>query len=296
MTTKTGTFTGAAASSVLDTFEVAQRVTWSLAGTWTTPGGGISLQREVTPGSGAWQTIGGPYTADASGVFQGKPMDRFRFLSALTSGSVAYSLADGVVTLQEFKDAAGNVILQFKEGSVVVPSGVTLTFATLNDGTTDLGATIAELNRAADLSARVVGLAVSTAITEAAHEGRTILMTGAGAARTFTLPAATGAGGRYRFVVGEVNTSGYIIKSVAGADLMEGIILGASTTDSATDAVNSWLSGATDDTITLDGTTTGGAAVGDWIELEDLSATGWYVRGFITQSGTEATPFSDSVA
>ncbi len=157
-------------------------------------------------------------------------------------------------------------------------------------------ATASEINRATDLSARVVGLAVTTAITEAAHEGKTILMTGAGGARTFTLPAATGAGGRYRFVVGEVNTSGYLIKAAVGTDLFEGMIIGASTTDSQTDAARTWLSGANDDTVTLNGTTTGGAAIGDWIEFEDLSAVGWFVRGMITQSGTEATPFSDTVA
>ncbi len=159
-----------------------------------------------------------------------------------------------------------------------------------------LTATVAELNRATDVSTRVVGLAVDTAITEALHEGRTILMTGAGAARTFTLPAATGGGGRYRFVVGQVNTSNYIINAVVGTDLFEGIIIGASTTDSATDAARTWLSGATDDSILLNGTTTGGVAIGDWVELEDLSATGWFVRGMVTQSGAEATPFRDAVA
>ena len=157
-------------------------------------------------------------------------------------------------------------------------------------------ATSAEITRATDLSARIVNLAVDTAITEAAHEGRTIVMGGAGTSRTFTMPAATGAGGRYRFVVGAVNTSNYVIKSVAGADLMEGLIIGASTGDSATDAARTWLSGATDDTITLNGTTTGGAAIGDWVELEDISATGWSVRGMVSQSGSEATPFSDTVA
>jgi hypothetical protein len=101
---------------------------------------------------------------------------------------------------------------------------------------------------------------------------------------------------RLRFAVGTVSTTGYVIKSVVGTDLMEGVIIGASTGDSATDAARTWLSGATDDTFTLNGTTTGGAAVGDWVEFEDLSATGWYVRGMITQSGTEATPFSDTVA
>lgn len=173
---------------------------------------------------------------------------------------------------------------------------VTSSAAELNilDGVT---ATAAELNRAVDVSGRVVVITATAAITEALHEGKTCLLKEAGgnALVTLTMPAATGGGGRYRFVVGEVNTSNYVIKSVVGTDLMEGIIIGASTTDSATDAARTWLSGATDDTITLNGTTTGGAALGDWIELEDLSATGWYVRGMITQSGSEATPFSDTV-
>lgn len=157
-------------------------------------------------------------------------------------------------------------------------------------------ATAAEINRNNKASTRIVALAVDTSITELLHDGKTIVMGGAGSSRTFTLPAATGAGGRYRFVVGAVNTSNYVIKSVAGADLMEGIIFGASSTDSATDAARTWLSGATDDTITLNGTTTGGAAIGDWVEVEDTSAVSWHVRGMITQSGSEATPFSDTVA
>lgn len=172
----------------------------------------------------------------------------------------------------------------------------TLNVTTINRGGVASDATALEINRSSDVSTRTVTLAVTTPITEAAHEGRTVVMTGAGGARTFTLPAATGGGGRYRFVVGEVNTSNYLIKSVAGADLMKGFIIGASTTDSATDAPRTWSPGATDDTITLNGTTTGGVAIGDWIELEDISATAWAVRGCITQSGAEATPFSDTVA
>jgi hypothetical protein len=159
-------------------------------------------------------------------------------------------------------------------------------------------ATVAEINRAADVSGRVVTLTATTVITEALHEGKTLLMKEAGgnALCTFTLPAATGGGARYRFVVGEVNTSNYVIASVVGTDLMEGIIIGASTTDSATDAARTWLSGASDDTVLLNGTTTGGAALGDWVEFEDLTSTGWYVRGMVTQSGAEATPFANAVA
>lgn len=175
-------------------------------------------------------------------------------------------------------------------------TAVTATAAELNTSTAGLLATTAEINRAADASTRVVSLAVTTTITELLHDGKLLVMDGAGAARTFTLPAATGSGGKYQFVVGAVNTSGYLIKSVAGADHMCGTVLSESSTDSATDAVNSWTAGATDDTITLDGTTTGGVSIGDWIEVTDIKLHVWAVRGVLTQSGTEATPFSDTVA
>jgi hypothetical protein len=159
-------------------------------------------------------------------------------------------------------------------------------------------ATAAEVTRATDLSTRVVVVTADLTITEALHEGRTCVLREAGgnASVTCTMPAATGGGGRYRFVVDEVNTSNYVIKSVAGTDIMRGTIIGASTTDSATDAARTWINGASDDTLTLNGTTTGGVTRGDWIELEDIAADGWAVRGVITQSGSEATPFSNTVA
>jgi hypothetical protein len=186
----------------------------------------------------------------------------------------------------------------FRQGDQALLIGgteVTASAAELNT-MTGITATVAELNRAADVSGRVVSATAATlTVTEALHDGKTILMDRSGGI-AITLPAATASGMRLRFVVGSVSTTGYVISSVVGTDLMEGVIIGASTTDSGTDAARTWLSGATDDTITLNGTTKGGAAVGDWIELEDLSATGWYVRGMITQSGVEATPFSDAVA
>lgn len=156
-------------------------------------------------------------------------------------------------------------------------------------------ATSAEINRCCDVSTRTVPLAVSTAITEADHSSRTIVMGGAGSARTFTLPASS-VGLKFRFVVGAVNTSNYLIKSVTGADVFRGTILGASTTDSANEAARTWPSGSTDDTITLNGTTTGGAKIGDYIDIECIAANAWHVSGFVTQSGVEATPFSDTVA
>lgn len=196
------------------------------------------------------------------------------------------------------KNAIVSKNLRFKKNATITVENATGTqVTTLSaselralDGIT---ATAAELNRAADVSGRIVSVAVSTAITEALHEGKTVVLSGAGSARTMTLPAATGGGARYRFIVGEVNTSNYLFKSVVGTDLFEGALLMVC---DAGDTIEAFESGATDDTITLNGTTTGGAAIGDWIEFEDFSATGWAVHGRLTGTGDEVTPFSDSVA
>ncbi len=182
---------------------------------------------------------------------------------------------------RHFKTAVVELFLKFRKAASIVytiDSGTEYTFP------------VQALGRMADLARRVVTLIATGSITEKLHEGRTCILTVAGAAATYTLPAATGGGARYRFVVGEVNTSGYVIKSVVGADVMQGTVIGASTTDSATDAARTWRSGTTDDTFTLNGTTTGGVDIGDWVEFEDISATAWAVRG------SEASPFSDSVA
>lgn len=142
-------------------------------------------------------------------------------------------------------------------------------------------------------SNRLVTLSVSTTITADLHDGKTILMSGAGAARTFTLPAATGSGAKFKFRVAAVNTSNYVIAVADATDVMDGQII--SLQDSA-DTVVGWETTSTSDTITLNGTTTGGVSIGDWVELEDIAANQWAVTGITTSSGTEATPFSAAVS
>lgn len=159
---------------------------------------------------------------------------------------------------------------------------------------TETTVTATAIARVADHNTRVVAANVSTTITQFQHESRLILMGGAGAARTFTLPNATGTGSIYRFIVGAVNTSNYLIKSNRGADVMKGQIM--NTNSGASGAARGWYPGATDDTITLNGTTTGGANVGDWIEFIDAGVNTWIVNGLTTGTGTVATPFSDTVA
>lgn len=158
---------------------------------------------------------------------------------------------------------------------------------------TALAATAAEVNRVADVSGRIVTLTGATTISEATHEGKTLLLgeVGGNASLTVTLPAATGSGARYRFVVSVVNTSNYVINaSTNGADFVGYII--ANSTGDTPDLAQPWPAGANDNTITLNGSTTGGQAIGDWIEVQDILENEWMVTGLVSASGTEATPFS----
>lgn len=192
----------------------------------------------------------------------------------------------------------GTGLQRRQDGTTAIPSGGSLDIesggAFKLDGT-EVAATAAELNRAADVSGRIVTLTGDTTLTEATHEGKTLLLgeVGGNAALAVTLPAATGSGARYRFLVSVVNTSGYTIQ-VVGNDIMQGQIVAASTGDTP-DLGQPWVTAADSDTITLNGTTTGGVSIGDWIELEDILADTWAVRGLVTASGTEATPFSAAV-
>lgn len=161
-------------------------------------------------------------------------------------------------------------------------SGVVVSEAGFRTGTTGL-------------AARLVAGGSATTLTVADHEGKTILLDTL-AGTTITLPAATGSGAKFRFVVSVVNTSNSHVIEVADAtDIMYGNIIANSTGDTP-DLAQPWPTAADSDTITLNGTTTGGLAIGDWIEVEDIKANAWAVTGVVTASGTEATPFSAAVS
>lgn len=186
-----------------------------------------------------------------------------------------------------------NDILDIESGGKLKLAGteVTATAAELNimDGVT---ATAAEINRAADVSGRIVNLTAATlAVTEATHDGKTITVNKADGS-TITLPAATGSGARFRFVVGTTITSvGLVIKVADATDVMTGLALLA---QDAADTAVVFETAATSDTITLNGTTTGGIK-GDIIELEDIATDLYSVRVMGSATGTEATPFSATV-
>ena len=139
-----------------------------------------------------------------------------------------------------------------------------------------------------------VTLVATGSITVAAHSGRKLYMgeVGGNAAATFTLPAATGSGATYHFIVSVTNTSNYVIQ-VTGDDTIDGSVILHQ--DSASSVV-SFNTAADSDTITLNGGTKGGVSIGDELTLIDSLADQYVVKGVLTASGTEATPFSAAVS
>lgn len=155
---------------------------------------------------------------------------------------------------------------------------------------TAVTATAEEINRAADVSGRLVNLTAGTlAITEALHDGKVITVNKADGA-TLTLPAATGSGTKIHVVVGTTITSVGLVIAAAGDDTMKGLALGL---DGDGVPANAWATVSDTDTITMDGTTQGGV-VGDEAILIDIAAGLWAVQLKLQQSETEATPFSGS--
>ena len=133
---------------------------------------------------------------------------------------------------------------------------------------------------------------VTASRTLTASDTGTVITVNAAAGLTLTLPAAAGSGRRYEIVIGTTVTSNSVITRVANAsDTMRGVAICA---QDAGDTAVAFEAGATADTITMNGTTTGGL-LGDRIILIDVAANLWSVSVIMSGTGTEATPFSATV-
>lgn len=204
-------------------------------------------------------------------------------------------------------DGAAGTVLYVNEGTVsacdfnaVKLPGVdlqtlTATAAELNTMSGIL-ADVNELNRVADNSTRLVTVTAATlAVTEAAHDKKVVILDRA-AGITVTLPAATGSGAEFFFVVGPtaLSAASHVIKVADNTDEFRGIAVGAD--DDGEGATGyTWKADDDDDTVTMDGTATGGKYGDSW-RFIDIGSNIWYVEGRLKQSGgSEATPFSATV-
>lgn len=183
----------------------------------------------------------------------------------------------------------GNSLVVKTGGILNIESGGALKLAGV-----DLTATIAAL---ANNAARYIGAGSALSLT-AANDKQTFkfdTLTGSVA----TLPAATGSGVKFKGVITVLATSNsHKVQVANAADFMIGSIHGVSD-DPATVkgwiAANSGTVATNSDTVTLNRSTTGGVSLGEYVDFEDIAANTWLVSGAITQTGTEASPFSAAV-
>lgn len=151
----------------------------------------------------------------------------------------------------------------------------------------------------------VVNITAPTTLTVAAHAGRIIRVNDADC--VITLPtinasadnAVAGPGadpnnpsnvGAEFFIVIETTATNLDIVT-DGTDKYVGS-LAIFATD-ASGAVTAYAPAASNDTITLNGTTTGGVA-GSWIRITALASLKYQVTGLLNGSGAVATPFADA--
>lgn len=107
-----------------------------------------------------------------------------------------------------------------------------------------------------------------------------------------TLPEATGTGDIYKFYVNTTVTSNsYKIQVANATDVISGLALAD---DGEGDAANGWPTTSSTDTITMDGSTKGGVK-GDSLEIIDIASGQFCAKAFLTNSATEASPFSSAV-
>lgn len=137
-------------------------------------------------------------------------------------------------------------------------------------------------------STAVVNITAETTLTYADHVGRIIEINDADGA--VTLPAITTdtIGATYKFFVG--TTASDLDIQTDGTDKFVGnLVLAASATSQA----RGFAPSASNDVISMNGTTTGGIA-GSVVEVTAIATAEYLVTGTLLGSGTLATPFADS--
>lgn len=211
-----------------------------------------------------------------------------------TTDAFATVAASGYFTPQDaYTPAIGDIIEVRYVDAVAVGSRTSASGRTFLQVATNNGTTVTTQPAEASGTAAIVATTATTlTVTRALHNGRTIVVNSA-APIAITLPQATGSGSKFEFFIGVVATAtAHTIKVANGTDVMAGFQFTVTTT--ATN-VEGFVTSATSDTITLNGTTQGGI-VGDQIEIKDVATGIFAVKVFSSSTGTEATPFSASVS
>ena len=195
---------------------------------------------------------------------------------AVTSSAAELNIMDGVTaTASELNyldiatlgtGVASKAVVLDSGDDYTWPATGILTYGVLKDSAgTTLNATVAELNAAADVSARAEVVTTTNVIT-AAETGKTFYLNLAGGF-TSTLPAPA-IGLEYTFIVQTAPTTAYIVTTDSGANVIEGMA----------DVNSTMVLAANEDKINFAANT---AIIGDWVRVKS-NGTSWFVTG---QSG-----------
>ena len=140
--------------------------------------------------------------------------------------------------------------------------------------------------------------AATLTVDPTSHAGRVITLNRA-AGIAVTLPAATGTGNVYTFVVGTTFTSDATIKVASASDYMIGTALlfqdGGDTTVGFATANTGTVATESDTVDLFDTSNTTGGIKGARVELTDIASAVWHVHYVSDAAGTEATPFKVTV-
>lgn len=132
----------------------------------------------------------------------------------------------------------------------------------------------------------------TVSITAASHAGKLVVLNRA-AGIAVTLPAATGTGNTYRFVLGaDVTSNSTTIKVADATDVIAGAVIVTNEADSTT---TTYGTAASDDTVTMNGGSQGGLA-GSQVTLIDVATNLWAISGVLVGTGGEADPLSATVS
>lgn len=153
----------------------------------------------------------------------------------------------------------------------------------------------------ANFSELYAGIIVPTvktgAYTLTTADSGSIIGLSAAAGQAITLPAASGSGSIYRFVVITTITSNTTTIKVANAsDVMAGVATmgSAGGTSLSTGTTSTGAVSSQSDTITFNGTTQGGI-IGTYVDVLDAAANLFVVEVHGVASGIAVTPFSATV-
>lgn len=169
-------------------------------------------------------------------------------------------------------------------------AALTITALTATTGTIPTLTTTSVVGAATKTPVTIAAATTTLTLVPATHANRTILVQSTGGLAV-TPVAATGTGDVYRFAcIAAITGGSFTVDAKAGnaSDVFTGWVQSYKAT-----TFTPYVTASNSNLLTYNGTTTGGAAIGDWFQMEDIATNKWLVTGYTIQSGTIATMFSN---